>query len=366
MTRRIDNDTFYLHLDSSIDDENIFPDNNLGDFSVLLPDVIQLKCDEAVEHWEVALESIQLPNCLMNILDGHNQIEYSVTLKDCNLNSKKIKYGKVTTNSGGGITVVCPFFIPTGYMDVSSFLNSVNNYLMIFKQAIMNDFKDHSAMLANGSNPLTMIILYNKSQNKLMFQHNPKFSEQLAFASNKLRSLMGLTTMIVPSKTALMFGGIFAAYSQAEETCNFNRHFQNIIIHCDIVEESVINDKYACILRILDVSTLMARAVHFASSVMKVQKTVLIDSHEIKDIKNNDLLLKTYSGLTNHVYPHHSFTVLPNLAPVFQRLQFFPVSTNILQKISFKLANEFGEDIHFVKTKDVTNIVLCFRKVKNF
>lgn len=384
MTREVDNNVIYLHLDSSIDDDNLFPDNNLGDFTVLLPDVLNLKCDEQSEHWEVALEAVTLPNCLMNILKGHNKVEYSVIIRDYlpwdpSQLTKDLTYGQVTNikEKKKEFTIVCPFFLPTGYMDVNSFVNSINNHLKVFQHAVWLDFKDKSKFVQKYEKELIMDVCYDPSQRKLFFHHNRGLNEHLYFPSKKLRKLIGLSHKSVPQQAnfnnfqhlisdMILEGN--SPFTYASETCNFNRHFQNLIVHCDIVEESVINDKYASILRILDVSSLMAKAIHHypASSSLQVRTTVGFDTQAIKTIQNKDELLNKFL-LDRTVMDkiHSSYPLLPSLGPVFQRLHFIPLNSNSLQKISFKLANEFGEDIYFVETRDVTRVVLCFRRVKN-
>lgn len=380
MTRKIENDVFYIHLDSSKDDEGIFPDNNLGDFTVLLQDCIDLRCDDPNEHWEVALEEIKLPNCLMNVLEGHNKVEYSVILDNYHFDDtskvqRDLKYGYITDvdKKKGTLTIHCPFYLPTGYMDVMSVVHSINNHLMVIQQAIRNQFDHHAH-----EKDMQMRVMYYAPKKKLVFYHSSTKHEKLTIPSEKLRILMGLTHPIVPhyepleikldkKHTIKLTNYLAFNRTEAPHTCNFNRHFQNIFVHCDIVEESIINDKYATILRILDISSLMARASpQYPSTNINVTKVVGLNNKEIENIKDNDELVYKYLKGERKVdeISHHAFPVLPSLGPTFQRLHFIPVNTHTLQKISFKLANEFGEDVKFVETSDVTTLVLCFRKVR--
>lgn len=356
MARTITNNSFYLHLDSSIDDRDVFIDNKLGDFTQILPDAIYLECEDD-EHWEIALEELILPNALNNIYPGTNEFEYSiivdwnydtvanVTVPQTNI-SQVFTGAKRKRNMRHALDIkeminevpinpykiTVPFNLAAGYYDNLSITSAINKKVKKIKKYLLKNFNNHGLKKEN----MHFQIKYSPITRKMSFYTCPKSLEQLTVKNEKLKRILGLESESYPQYPKLTdyrtqleerpTQGEFNAPLQP----NLNRHFQKIIIYCDIAQESVLNDKYVSLLRVFDIST---------------------------------LLNSTYSS-NQHVEENKQMP-LTCINPHIERLHFYPVSTNVLQEISIKIANEFGEDLIFCETKDVTNVLLFFKKIKN-
>lgn len=341
MARTIVNNSFYLHLDSSVDDRDIFVENNLGDFSQYLPDAINLSCEDN-EHWEIALEQLVLPNALNNIYPGQNEFEYSLIIKEYMPPQQPVPQTKVSLVFEGATNpykITVPFSLEAGYYDTLSFTSAINNKMEKIKDYLFKHFKNYG--LAQGDTHFH--LHYSSISRKLYFHSNPFLLEQITVRNNKLQKMLGLRTKSFPNypklKSILDFPdpnkveiGSFPGPLQP----NLNRHFQKIIVYCDIAQKSIVNDKYVPVIRVFDISTLLNSNTQTVSS-----KT------PSKEEQEGDKMPLTC------INPH------------IQRLHFFPVNTNIIQEISLKLANEFGEDLIFCETKDVTHVVLFFKKIQN-
>lgn len=333
MARTISNNSFYLHLDSSVDDLDIFKDNKLGEFTQILPDSINLDCKDN-EHWEVALEELILPNALNNIYAGQNNFEYSVIV-NYNLPPEhavpQTKISRVLKISANPYKITVPFQLTAGYYDSLSFTTSINEKIEKIKTYLYSHFGKY------GLKKEDMLFQLNFSTVTRKFQliTCPKRFEQLTVKDKKVQRILGLSSENYPEYPEIIDQreieqrdnhGEYEAPLQP----NLNRHFQKIILYCDIAQESILNDKYVSLLRVFDIST---------------------------------LLNSTYSSI-EHDDPSKRMP-LTCLNPHIQRLHFFPLNSNTLQEITIKISNEYGENLVFCETKDVSHVLLFFKKIKN-
>lgn len=342
MARTINNNSFYLHLDSSVDDKDIFIENNLGDFSQFLYDALQLECKDD-EHWEVALEQLVIPNALTNIYPGHNEFEYSIIIHHSLPPPKPIPQTKVTQvffDAANPYKITVPFTLSAGYYDTMSFAVYMNKKLSKVKRYILKHFNGHLEGLKEKD--MDFRLHYSSIARKFYFHSNPSIFEKLTVKNEKLQKMLGLTSKDCPPNYPELVDYLHFPSNLKKRSSflsplqpNLNRHFQKVIVYCDIAQESIVNDKYASVLRVFDISTIL-NSTH---------STI----HNENQRKGDNFVKMPLTCINPHI----------------QRLHFFPLNTNTLQKISIKMANEFGEDLVFCDTKDVTHVVLFFKKIKN-
>lgn len=337
MARTIKNNSFYIHVDSSVDDKDIFIDNNLGDFSQYLSDALNLNCEND-EHWEVALEQLILPNALNNIHPGQNEFEYSIIIDKSLPPSKPVPQttvSQVYEASANPYKISVPFTLTAGYYDTLSFATFMNKKLTKVKRYILKHFEGYLSALKEED--MLFRLHFSSIAKKFYFQSNPAIFEKITVKNVNIQKILGLTSKdCPPNYPELIDVNHFPTNMRKRASYlgplqpNLNRHFQKIIVYCDIVQESIVIDRYVSVLRVFDISALL-------------------------NITNSS---------THNENPKIRMP-LTCINPHIERLHFFPLNTNTLQKIQIKIANEFGEDLVFCETKDVTHAVLFFKKIKN-
>lgn len=334
-----DEEDFYLHLNS--EKLNGFDENDPGAFRCVLPRAIQLD-----KKYEVALESIVVPNAFYNISEKEATIYYSIHERISIVTNVNDSSSRRTTETGeqqqeivgGGeeeVTDVNEPVVPpppvyryekgqlrtfkltveTGFYDAISYAELVNERFEVKKQ---------TWSLLYPSLPVDQMrfrLYFNRMSKKMDVVLNETWGEKIELRSREIREIWGcqLTTPFVIDKSRQIL----------PFSCNFNRKFQTMFVYADFVTQSVVGNIYAPVLRIFDINEELNT---YFPTIVTLQ---------------NDLKVSKQT-----------------IAPTFDRLQFYGISKDTLQVLTFKISNEKGENFVFQNTRDLTNLTLHFRRKK--
>jgi len=199
-------DQFYITIPS-----NTHKDNTASNFRVVLPQRIRLEGE-----WEVALAEIIYPHSWFHLHEKN-----SIFMKTLS------KEGTLKLNPGY-------------YSDINTFLNDINQGLIAYSALHMPELQN-------------LIFSYNKKKNIVQFQLDSIDIIAITL-SDELAKILGFNNRFIYYKHPEddpydIIGKIFEAH---EEFVQFNLYYQTLFVYCNIVEDQIIGNTMAPLLRIIE------------------------------------------------------------------------------------------------------------------
>ncbi len=353
-------DNRWLHLESIKTKDT--PDNTPGEFTVIKRDPLILPPKEGY-IWEVALEEIIIPNAIYNVTADMTTLIYLIYFElksksatkeeeeDQNpyphpLRMQLVKregnliYRKDDINKIG--LVEYKVKISAGFYDAVAYAHAVNSKLAIAKDKIIT-------FLDNEGEELSRDILkaqfhFDNIQKKFLVEltagyrltPNTQVYERLGNVNNfeeiripeaALSNLFGCA--VTESMRHIRSSGPLAFM------CNMTRNLQAIFLYGDFVKYTTINNTEFPLLR-------------------KINLT--------------EELSTTYTSLDTRINPKSRKRYRQPktmLTPKFDRLQYIPVSKDIINQFHILLTGETSRTLEFqAQTRDITSCTLHFRQRK--